>query len=50
MEEIAVAVAMEVHTQLEVVAVVVLTGGVVRYVTPMAVRQPTIILCQLMVL
>jgi len=50
MEEIAVAVAMEVHTQLEVVAVVVLTGGVVRCVTPMAVRQPTIILCQLMVL
>jgi len=45
-----VAVAMEVHTRLEVVAVVVLTGGVVRYVTPVTVRQPTIILCQLMVL
>ena len=43
-------VAMEVHTQLEVVAVVVLTGGVVRYATPVAVLQPAIIMCQLMVL
>ena len=44
------AVAMEVRTQLEVVAVVVRIGGVVRYVTPVAVLQPTIMLYQLMVL
>jgi hypothetical protein len=36
MEEITAGLAMEAHTQLEVVAVVVLTGGVVRYIAPVA--------------